>query len=156
MLINRLFPVGFLAALVASPLSVMTIAIGVHAHHTPTHVLTLSVETSAARKKRTKRIRTRSRKPINTKKIKQKSPKVQPSEASDNPGNTPIETKPPTPQPKASPSPRSRITPIPKPTQVLNKDVPPIAFPSPGQIPNPAGNLPNVPKPTVPNLPGNR
>ncbi len=50
-----------------------------------------------------------------------------------------------------SPKPRAYRTPLPKASVTPKPNLPTIAVPSPGRLPNPAGNLPDVPNP--PNVP---
>jgi hypothetical protein len=162
---NKLLPLSVSIALIGSAVSLLPLSTS--AHHTSSHVTDVAVEKQVVkRKKKTKKTRTRStpQQPRSTKK-EPKKPDTKPTPpngklptSSSSPEYIPGITEPPSsmsptlqPGKPLSPKPRAYRTPLPKPSETPKSDVPTIVVPSPGRLPNPAGNLPDVPNP--PNVP---
>jgi hypothetical protein len=141
------------------------------AHHTESHVNTVSIETNLSRRKKKTRVRVTT--PKRTGSVKKKT--VTPAATTDPATGIPqpetslppqrIPVKPATPT-KNPPVSNSRIKPIDprlgNPTAKpgsntklpsSNSGVPSIPLPTPGEIPNPAGEAPSIPRTNIPNLP---
>jgi septal ring-binding cell division protein DamX len=143
----------------------------VSAHHTESHVNTVSIETSLGRRKKKTRVRTTTPKQTGAVKKKTVTPEattdpatVAPQPATSIPPQK-VPVKPANPV-KTAPVSNSRIKPIDprlgnptaKPgsnTKLPSTDsgVPSIPLPTPGDVPNPAGEAPSIPRTTIPNLP---
>ncbi len=172
---NKLIQTIFLSAVICSPLSLLSLVESAAAHHTSSHVSTVSV--SIARRK-TKRVRTGAKKRVRsgaTKRTNTSSQQKKPAEPAadtqpDMGGVTtpePIQSRP-TGKP-APTGPDSKIKPIDpslgNPTSTPGADIklpnpgagtPSVPVLTPGGIPNPAGNTPSIPKPNLPSLPNIR
>ncbi len=168
---NKTIQTIALTLVLLSPLSTIGSISPVSAHHTESHVSTVSIETNLSRRK--KKTRVPAVKPNRTGTVKKKT--VTPAATTDPatgvshpetsvpPQRIPV--KPATPA-KTAPVSNSRIKPIDprlgNPTAKpgsntklpsTNSGVPSIPLPTPGDIPNPAGEAPSIPRTTIPNLP---
>jgi hypothetical protein len=168
---NKIIQTIALTLIILSPLSTIGSIAPAAAHHTESHVTTVSIETNLSRRK--KKARVRATKPNSTGAVKKKT--VTPGKTTDPateipqtetnipPKRVPVKPANPT---KTAPVSNSRIKPIDprvgnptaKPgtnTKLPSTDsgIPSIPLPNPGDVPNPAGDAPSIPKTTIPNLP---
>jgi hypothetical protein len=168
---NKTIQTIALTLVILSPLSTIGSSIPAVAHHTESHVSTVSIETNLNRRKKKTRVPATKPKPTGAVKKKTVTPNATKDPAtgiSQPENNLPpkrIPVKPATPT-KTAPVSNSRIKPIDprvgnptaKPgsnTKLPSTDsgVPSIPLPTPGDIPNPAGEAPSIPRTTIPNLP---
>jgi hypothetical protein len=168
---NKTIQTIALTLVILSPLSAIGSIFPAAAHHTESHVNTVSIETNLGRRK--KKTRVPATKPNPTGAVKKKT--VTPAATTDPATGIPqpetslppkrIPVKPAAPA-KTQPVSNSRIKPIDprlgNPTAKpgsntklpsSNSGVPSIPLPTPGDIPNPAGDAPSIPRTTIPNLP---
>jgi hypothetical protein len=168
---NKIIQTIALTLVILSPLSAIGSIPPAAAHHTESHVNTVSIETNLSRRK--KKTRVPATKPRRTGTVKKKT--VTPAATKDPATGIPqpetnvppqrIPVKPANPN-KTAPVSNSRIKPIDprvgNPTAKpgsntklpsTNSGVPSIPLPTPGEIPNPAGEAPSIPRTTIPNLP---
>jgi hypothetical protein len=168
---NKIIQTIALTLVILSPLSAIGSIFPAAAHHTESHVNTVSIETNLSRRK--KKTRLPATKPNRTGTVKKKT--ITPNATTDPATGVPqpetsfpakrIPVKPATPT-KTAPASNSRIKPIDprvgNPTAKpgsntklpsTNSGVPSIPLPTPGDIPNPAGDAPSIPRTTIPNLP---
>jgi hypothetical protein len=171
---NKIIQTIALTLAIVSPLSAIGSIAPAAAHHTDSHVSTVSIEANLSRRK--KKTRVPATKPKSTGVVKKKT--VTPN-ATTNPATgipqpetnlppkkIPVKPANPTNPAKTAPVSNSRIKPIDprvgnptaKPgsnTKLPSTDtgVPSIPLPTPGDVPNPAGDAPSIPRTTIPNLP---
>jgi hypothetical protein len=168
---NKTIQTIALTLVLLSPFSTIGSIFPAAAHHTESHVNTVSIETNLGRRK--KKTRVPATKPNRTSPVKKKTATpdattdpatVAPQPATSIPPQR-IPVKPANPT-KTPPVSNSRIKPIDprlgnptaKPgsnTKLPSTDsgVPSIPLPTPGDVPNPAGDAPSIPRTTIPNLP---
>jgi hypothetical protein len=168
---NKIIQTIALTLVILSPLTTIGSSEPAAAHHTESHVNTVSIEANLGRRK--KKTRVRVTKPNRTGTVKKKT--VTPDattvpatgipqpETNIPPQRLPAKPANPTKTPPVS---NSRIKPIDprvgnptaKPgsnTKLPSTDsgIPSIPLPTPGDVPNPAGDAPSIPRTTIPNLP---
>jgi hypothetical protein len=168
---NKTIQTIALTLVLLSPLSAIGSLSPAAAHHTESHVNTVSIETNLGRRKKKTRVRVTTPKRTGTVKKKTVTPAattdpatgVPEPETSLPPKRIPVK---PATSTKTAPVSNSRIKPIDprlgNPTAKpgtntklpsTNSGVPSIPLPTPGEIPNPAGEAPSIPRTTIPNLP---
>jgi hypothetical protein len=168
---NKTIQTIALTLVVLSPLSSIGSIAPAAAHHTSSHLSTVSVETNIGRRK--KKTTAPSTKPKTTGAVKKKPATTNTTTAPETGIPQTGTVTPPTRVPvnpanstTKAPVSNSRIKPIDprignptaKPgtkTQLPNTDsgIPSIPLATPGDIPNPAGDAPSIPRPNIPNLP---
>lgn len=169
---NKLIQTIALTLVVFSPVSLITLITSAAAHHTPSHVSNLAVQTNINRKKKKVRTpRVTGKKIVPSGAMKKKpaatdatapQPNGMPANGSAPPAKLPTKL----PNKPTNSSPTSKVKPIdptmgnptakPGSTTKLpdvSPGTPSIPLATPGSVPNPAGINPSLPRPNLPNLP---
>jgi hypothetical protein len=166
---NKLIQTIALTLVVFSPVSLITLITSAAAHHTPSHVSNLAIQTNVARKKkkvRTPRVTGKKISPTGAMKKKPAAtgataPQPEtgiPANGSTSPVKLPTKPINSLPTSKVKPIDPTMGNPTAKPGSTTklpdaSPTTPSIPLATPGSVPNPAGINPSLPRPNLPNLP---